>query len=388
MSAERAADHERRRAVARVDVGAIERNVRRLARVAGPGVALAPVVKADGYGHGAARAARAALAAGAARLCVATAGEAVALRRAGLAAPGAGGPGSARGGVPILVLGALSAGELRAALAAEAEIAVWDPALLRALPASARVHVKLDTGMGRLGTRDAALATALADAAGPRLAGLWTHLATADERADGGFFDAQLDRFAAWARPLRRPGVVAHAANSAALLRSPRARFDMVRPGIAIYGIDPFGRDAAAHGLEPALSLRSWVAAVKRTRAGESAGYGRRFVADRATWLATVPIGYGDGWPRALGERGGEVAIGGRRFPLAGTISMDNLTVDLGPDGGGVTVGDEVVLLGDGITAEQVAARLGTIAYELLTGLTARVERVQRRAAVAVPVTV
>jgi alanine racemase len=120
------------------------------------------------------------------------------------------------------------------------------------------------------------------------------------------------------------------------------------------------------------------VAAVKRARPGESAGYGRRFVVARPTWLATLPIGYGDGWRRALGERGGEVAIGGRRFPLAGTVSMDNLTVDLGPDGGGVRVGDEAVLIGDGITAEQVAVRAGTINYEIVTGLSARVVRATR----------
>ncbi|MDO8211745.1 alanine racemase [Conexibacter sp. CPCC 206217] len=356
-----------RRAVARVDVGAIRRNVERLAAVAGDGVLLAPVVKADGYGHGAALAAGAARAAGARWLCVATAAEALALRRAG------------HDGIRILVLGALSEAELPDALAAGADIALWDPALLRRLPGDARVHVKLDSGLGRLGTRDARAAKDLADAAGDRLAGVWTHFATAEDHDDP-FFEQQLERFARWALPLRRPGVLAHAANSAALLRAPGARvdprFDLVRPGVAIYGLDPFGGDPAAHGLVPALRFLSWVAAVKRCRAGESAGYGRRFVARRDTFLATLPIGYGDGWRRALGERGGEVSIGGRRFPLAGTISMDNMTVDLGPAGGGVRVGDEAVLLGDGITAEQVAASIGTINYEVLTALSARVLRV------------
>jgi alanine racemase len=388
-----------RRAVAQVDAGAIRRNAERLGEVAGAGVLLAPVVKADGYGHGAALAAHAALAAGARWLCVATAAEALALRRAGVggvgAAPGpdalGGGGAASDGGIRILVLGALSEAELPDALAAGADVALWDPALLRRLPSDARVHVKLDSGLGRLGTRDARAATALAAAAGDRLAGLWTHFATAEDRDDP-FFEQQLERFARWALPLRRPGVLAHAANSAALLRAPRVgadprdtrlaraavdpRFDLVRPGVAIYGLDPFGVDPAQHGLTPALRLVSTVAAVKPCRRGESAGYGRRFTAARDTQLATLPIGYGDGWRRALGAHGGEVVIRGRRFPLAGTISMDNLTVDLGPGGGGVRVGDEAVLLGDGITAEQVAALIDTINYEIVTGLSARVLRV------------
>lgn len=353
-----------RRAVAEVRVGAIRRNVERLVAELADGVAIAPVVKADGYGHGADAAAAGALAAGARTLCVATAAEARALRGRGLPR-----------GVRLIVVGALSAAELPDALAAGAELAVWDRDLLRRLPATARVHVKLDSGLGRLGTRDARLATELAEAAGERLAGLWTHLATADERDDR-FFAQQLDRFARWALPLRRPGVQLHAANSAALLRKRAAHFDMVRPGVAIYGLDPFGEDPAARRLEPALRLTSWVAAVKRCRPGESAGYGRAFAARAETTLATVPIGYGDGWRRAYAP--GEVAIGGRRFPLAGTIAMDNLCVDLGPDGGGVAVGDEVALLGDGITAEQVAARAGTINYEVTTGLSARVVRRRR----------
>jgi alanine racemase len=151
----------------------------------------------------------------------------------------------------------------------------------------------------------------------------------------------------------------------------------MVRPGVAIYGLDPFGQDAVGRGLRPALRLTSWVAAVKPCRAGESAGYGRRFIAERDTVLATIPIGYGDGWRRGL-TNDCDVVIAGRRFPLVGTVSMDNITVDLGPAGAeDVSVGDEAVLLGDGITAEEVAGRLGTINYEITCGLLPRVVRVE-----------
>ncbi|MCW2958086.1 MAG: alr, partial [Solirubrobacterales bacterium] len=262
---------------------------------------------------------------------------------------------------------------------ADADIVVWDEAFLATLPSSARVHVKLDSGMGRLGTRDPATATRVLEAAGDRLAGAMTHFATADDRADP-FFDEQLRRFTDWVTPLRaaRPQLVVHATNSAGLLRDPRAHFDMVRPGVGLYGLDPFGEDAAARGLRPALTLVSHVAAVKACRAGESAGYGRRFVAERDTVLATVPIGYGDGWRRATTGRA-DVRIGDAAYPQVGTVSMDNITVDLGPDGGGVQVGDEVVLVGPGLTAETVAARSETINYEVTTALLPRTARVHHR---------
>jgi alanine racemase len=353
------------RAQAEVRTGALAHNVARM-RAAARRSRVCAVVKADGYGHGAALAARTALAAGADWLGVATAGEAAALRAAGLW--------DAR----LLVLGALSEDELPVALGADADVVVWREDQLDRLPAAARVHVKFDTGMGRLGTRDPEEATAVALAAGRsgRLAGLMTHFATADDRADA-FFAEQLTRFTAWVAPLRErhPDAVVHAANSAATLREPAAHFDLVRPGVALYGLDPFGRDPDEHGLAPVLRLTSYVAEVKPCRVGESAGYGRRFVATRETVLATVPIGYGDGWRRGL-TNDADGVIRGRRFPLVGTVSMDNVTFDLGPDGGGVERGDEVVLLGDGITAEEVAERLGTINYEVTCGLTARVPRV------------
>jgi alanine racemase len=360
------------RALARVNVGAIERNVARLRAACAPGIALCAVVKADGYGHGAIATARAALAGGASGLGVATADEAAVLRHAGIDAP-------------LLVLGALTDRELGVALTAGAHVVAWREAFVAAVAArgGGHVHVKLDTGMGRLGTREPAEADAVAAAAaatdGVELAGAMTHLATADERGDA-FFDQQLERFRAWADPLRErhPGLVVHAANSAALLREEASHFDMVRPGVAIYGLDPFGEDAAAQGLEPALELISYVAELKPCAEGESAGYGRRFVAERDTVIGTIPLGYGDGVRRAL-TNNADVLIDGRRFPLAGTVSMDNITVDLGPGGGGVQRGAEVVLIGRGLPAEEMARRLETINYEVTCGLSARVPREHHR---------
>jgi len=356
------------RAIARVDLDAVAHNVRTLAAAA-PGTRLCVVVKANGYGHGAVACARAARAAGAQWLAVAGAQEAADLRTAGIEGP-------------LLVLGVLDAEDLAIALDADADICVWDEGFLATLPARARVHVKLDSGMGRLGTRDPDQATRVAEEAGPRLVGAMTHFATADDRASG-FFDEQLARFTAWVTPLRaaRPDLLVHAANSAATLRDPAAHFDMVRPGIAIYGLDPFGEDAAARSLRPALTLSSHVAAVKACAAGQSAGYGRRFIATRDTLLATVPIGYGDGWRRATTNRA-DVRIGDDDFPQVGTVSMDNITVDLGPSGAGVQVGDEVVLVGPALSAETVAARSDTINYEVTTALLARTQRVYHRSGV------
>jgi alanine racemase len=338
------------RALARIDLGAIERNCARLPRE------LCAVVKADGYGHGAV--AEAALAGGASWLAVATADEARELRGAGIDAP-------------LLVMGALTRADLHVAVHADADVVAWTDEVATAAP---RVHVKLDTGMGRLGTRDRARALRLA--AHSNVVGLMTHFATADERGDE-HFGAQLEEFRSFVEEVGRPDLRVHAANSAAALRDPASHFDMVRCGIAIYGMDPFHEDPAAHGLEPALSLHSYVAALRRFETGESAGYGRRWRAERPTWVATIPIGYGDGWRRGL-SNDADVLIQGRRHPLVGTISMDNITVALGDDTG-VELGDEVVLIGrqgeERILAEEVARRLGTINYEITCGLSARVRR-------------
>jgi len=358
------------RALARVNLAAIERNCARLAAVVAP-AALCAVVKADGYGHGAVAVARAARAGGAGWLAVATAEEARALRDAGVDGP-------------LMVLGALSDEELPVALAARADLVAWREAFVAKLASASAgtgVHVKLDTGMGRLGTRDPEEATRVAEAvrAAPRLrlAGALTHFATADE--DPAFLAEQLARFTPWARAIHaaHPDVLVHAANSAAALREPAARFDLVRCGIAIYGLDPFHRDPAAHGLEPALSLHSYLAEVKRAAPGESAGYGRRFVAREPTWIGTLPIGYADGVRRALSDNA-DVVVAGRRVPLVGTVSMDNITVDLGP-ADPPPPGTPATLIGEGILAEEVAARMGTITYEVTCGIGARVPRAYHR---------
>ena len=348
------------RALARIDLGAIERNCAHLRSLLADRAELCAVVKADGYGHGAVWAANAALAGGAGWLAVATAGEAEDLRRHGV-------------GGRVLVMGALTREDQRLAREAEADVVAWTPDV-----EGERLHVKLDTGMGRLGTRDVDEAVRLARS--DRVVGLMTHFATADEPGDE-HFAAQLERFRKFVDAVGRDDLLVHAANSAATYRDPTAHFDLVRCGIAIYGMDPFGEDPAERGLEPALSVHSWVAAVRRFEPGESAGYGRRWAAREPTWVATVPIGYGDGWRRGL-TNDCDVLIGGRRFPLVGAVSMDNVTVDLGGETD-VSVGDEVVLIGrqggERILAEEVARRLDTINYEITCGLSPRVRRLHVR---------
>jgi alanine racemase len=205
-----------------------------------------------------------------------------------------------------------------------------------------------------------------------------THFATADELGDD-HFGAQLERFTPLANEIKTayPSTVVHAANSASVYRDSASHFDLVRCGVAIYGLDPFGEDPAERGLEPAMRLESYVAAVKRFEPGDSAGYGRTWKASEPTDVGVLPIGYGDGWRRAL-SNDCDVLVRGRRRPLVGTISMDNVTIDLGPDTD-VRVGDRAVLMGeqDGerILCEEVATRLHTINYEVTCGLTARVRR-------------
>jgi alanine racemase len=368
------------RALARIDVGAVERNCARLAGKLREGAVLCAVVKADGYGHGAVECARAAIAGGARWLGVAAASEARELRAA---LPDA----------PTLTMGALTPEELDVALESGSDIAVWRPEFLAliakrasAVGRPARVHVKYDTGMGRLGQRDpgvvASLVAECADDDRVELVGLWTHLATADEPGSG-YLDEQLARFRELAEPLKaeHPHLLLHAANSAATLRDPSSHFDMVRCGIAVYGLDPFHQEPDSRRLEPALELRSYVADVKRFGAGESAGYGRRWHAPRETWVGVLPIGYGDGVRRGL-TNNGEVLVGGRRYPLVGTVSMDNVTIDLGPDTD-VRPGTPAVLIGsqagERILAEDVARRLDTINYEITCGISARVPRSYER---------
>jgi len=373
------------RALARVNLAAIERNVVRLKAGLEGDARLCAVVKANASGHGAVPVARASLAGGAAMLAVATVGEAAELRSAGIEAP-------------VLVMGAISVQELPVALAARAEVVAWSERFVADLLASGRrsgpvkVHVKLDTGLGRLGTRDVEEAIEVADrvlVAGPalELAGAMTHFATAD--SDAAFVDAQLAAFAPFVAALRRrrDSLLVHAANSAATLGAPASHFDLVRCGIALYGCDPMNQAPDRHGLEPALELTSYVATVKLARAGESAGYGRCFIADRDTWVATLPIGYADGIRRGLSSNC-DVLIDGRRYPLVGTVSMDNVTISLGSEPPAVRTGAIATIIGrsggERQTVEELADRLDTVAHEVLCGISERVTREYHRDGVPV----
>ena len=334
------------------------------------------MVKADGYGHGADACANAALEGGATRLAVATAHEAEAIGRR-------------LQHVPLLTMGALTAADVDVALAAGSEVAVWRQDFLQVVAdrasaqgRPAKVHLKLDSGMGRLGTTDPEELLALVESCERddhlTLSGVWTHFATADERGDD-YFAEQLRRFEPLAEQVKakHPEITVHAANSAAVLRDPAAHFDMARCGIAIYGLDPFGEDPAAQRLEPALELASYVADVKRFEAGDSAGYGRTWRAPGETFVGVLPIGYGDGVRRGLSNNA-EVLVGGRRYPLVGTVSMDNVTIDLGPQTD-VEAGAEAILIGaqggERILCEELARALGTINYEVTCGISARVPR-------------
>jgi alanine racemase len=368
------------RATAMVDLGAVARNCERLRRELAAGSRLCAVVKANGYGHGMLECATAALEGGAEQLAVVAASEAFELRER-------------LPGVPILTMGALTEAELDVALLADSELSVWREGFREVLAERAaalgrvpRVHVKYDTGMGRLGAKDPGEVRALVEAVAAderlELAAVWTHFATADERGSP-FLAEQLERFRELAEPLRaeHPGLMLHAANSAATIAEPGAHFDMVRCGVAIYGLDPFGEDAGAEGLEPAMSLISYVADVKRFAPGDTAGYGRRWSAPAETDVGVLPIGYGDGVRRAL-TNNCDVLVGGRRRPLVGTVSMDNVTIDLGLEGD-VEPGADAVLIGaqgtERISAEEWAERLDTINYEITTGISPRVPRVHRR---------
>ena len=359
-----------------VDLDAIRANVRALAAVAAPAALLA-TVKADAYGHGAVPVARAAVESGAAFLGVAFVEEGIELREAGIDAP-------------IMLLSEPPPAAAPAVIAHGLTPLVYTvngiDALAKAVvdagaPAHA-VHLKVDTGMHRVGCAvpDAvALAEMIAARDELEFEGLATHLAVADE-PDSTYTDEQLDAFddvvAAITASVGRPAIL-HAANSAGLLAHGRARYDLVRAGIALYGITPVDEAATDVALRPALSLHARVSYVKQLDAGARVSYGLRYTLPRAARIATVPVGYADGVPRALGAVGGEVLVRGVRCPIAGTVTMDQLLVDVGALD--VAVDDDVVLLGeqggDEITADDWAARLDTIPYEVVTRLGGRLPR-------------
>jgi len=328
-----------------VDLGALRRNVRTLLRAL-DGAELWAVVKADAYGHGAVDVAGAALGSGASALCVATVPEGLALRAEYREAR-------------IIVMGPPSSSrEIAQAREARLELVVSDPEI----PDGVRVHLKLDTGMGRYGLSEL-------PHPGENVVGLMTHLATAD--ADEAFARRQLERFRAATAEYSH--LTRHAANSAAALRLPEARLDAARCGIALYGLSPFGTDAADDGLEPVLSWTSALAQTKLLRPGESTGYGRRFVAERETWIGLVPVGYADGFRRDLS--GTQVRVAGELRRAIGTVSMDSFAVALERE---LPPGTPVVLLGRGVSAEAHASVAGTINYELVCGINSDPLRARR----------
>jgi alanine racemase len=366
-----------------VDLGAIEHNVRVLREHAGPAQVMA-VVKADGYGHGATQVARASLAGGAAELGVATVDEALALRADGITAP-------------VLAWLHPPGLDFGPALQADVEIAVSSVRQLdelldavRRTGRTATVTVKVDTGLNRNGVAPAhyrsmltALRQAVAeDAIRPR--GLMSHLVYADQ-PDNSVNDVQAQRFSEMLAQARSQGVrfeVAHLSNSTATMRRPDLAFDMVRPGVAVYGLSPVPA-LGDMGLVPAMTVKCAVALVKSVRAGEGVSYGHTWIAERDSTVALMPIGYADGVFRALGGRL-EVLINGKRRPGVGRICMDQFLVDLGPGQIDVAEGDEAILFGPGSrgepTAQDWADLLGTIHYEVVTSPRGRITRTYREA--------
>jgi alanine racemase len=327
-----------------IDLGALRSNAETLLRLL-DGPELWAVVKADAYGHGAADCAGAALAAGASALCVATVGEALSLRPLF--------PDSR-----LLVLGPTAAGDVAEAREARLELVVSDGTI----PDNVAVHVKLETGMGRWGVSEL-------PAPSRSVVGLMTHLATADSDPD--FARTQIERFDEATAPFAH--LTRHVANSAAALRMPESRFDAVRCGIALYGLSPFGTDPAVDQLTPVLRWTSELALSRLLRAGESTGYGRRFVAEQDTWIGIVPVGYADGFRRDL--TGTEVLVAGQRRRVVGTVSMDAFAVELDRE---LPAGTPVTIVGDGVSLEEHARVAGTINYELAARLESSPDRATR----------
>ena len=365
-----------------IDLDAIKHNIAHLRSVAHPAAVWA-VVKADGYGHGAVDVARAAMAAGAEGLCVALVSEGIALRRAGIDAP-------------ILIFSEQppeTAGHIvEHRLTPTVYTRHFLDALVAERPTGLPVHLNIDTGMQRVGAHPhaaAALAQSIAERAPAlRLAGVYSHLAVADE-PDNDFTARQIERFdGALEHVVERVGPVplVHLANSAGAMAHADTRRSMVRVGIAMYGISPgHGVDHLCGDLRPVMQLRARVSYVKMARAGSRISYGREYKFDRDTNVATLPLGYADGVPRRLSSTGGDVLIGGRRRRIVGRITMDQMMVDCGDDE--VRAGDDVVLIGsqdgpDGvetIRAEDWGDRLDTIGYEIVCAVSARVPRFPRR---------
>jgi alanine racemase len=371
---------DRRWAWAEVDLDAVARNIDALRSSLAPAVRLMAVVKADGYGHGAVEVARAAVRAGAERLGVATLDEALRLRAGGITAPvqllSESPPGAAakivESGITATVFSSDFATALSRAAAAQHGLATF--------------HLKVETGMNRIGVRaeDAAdFVESLRGLPGIAMEGTFTHFATADVPGDW-TFERQLERFEATIAEFRRRGIdpgIVHAANSAATILHPETHFDMVRCGIAIYGLHP---DPSTHGhitLEPAMGVKARVTRVARLGIGEGVSYGMTWHAGAPTTVATLPIGYADGVRRSL-SNSMHVLIGGHPCRQVGRVAMDQLMVEI-PRGVSVAVGDEAVVIGrqgeESLTIEGMAELAGTIDYEIACGLGARLGKVYRR---------
>ena len=357
-----------------ISLEAIAHNARLLAQLVHP-AELCAVVKADAYGHGMIPVARTAVEAGAATLAVALVDEGRQLREDGI-------------DVPILLLSEPRPYEFAEVVENRLTPTVYQGEGLAAAAAAAAaagvcqpVHLKVDTGMARVGAPPAEvmmLADAIAERDTLELAGVWTHCAVADE-PDNAFTAYQIEQFNHLLSRLRLAGhhdFSRHLANSAVSMAHPAGRFDMVRCGIALYGIPPSPALAGCVPLQPAMTLRTEVAMVKAIAAGTPVSYGHHYTAPADTQLATIPIGYADGWTRRLGLSGGEVLIGGRRRLIAGVVTMDQTMIDCGLDHP-VSPGDEVVLLGrqgdEEITATDIAERIDTVAYEVVCNLGRRV---------------
>lgn len=370
---------DRRNAWLEIDHAALRSNLAHLRAHISDRVAICAVVKANAYGHGAVEVATTLVAAGADHLAVITVDEALALREAGIEAP-------------ILLLHEPPLGRVDEVLAADLVSCAFTPETIAALNMAgsragtiAKVHLKIDTGLNRLGVPWPELEELIVGSVAPAehvsVSGVFTHLAFADEPRNP-VIDEQLARFADALDTLKRIGVdagIRHIANSAAALARTDAHADMIRPGIALYGLSPGPDVPETRELRPVMSLRARVAQVKRIAAGEGVSYGHRWQAQRDTTIATIPLGYADGWPRGL-TNNAQVLIGGVAHEAVGTVTMDSFMVDCGDTP--VLVGDEAVLIGTQgeveLIVDDVAKRLGTINYEIVARMAARLPREHR----------
>lgn len=364
-----------RPAWAEVDLRRIRQNVQALRKHLRDGTRIMAVVKANGYGHGAVEVAKTVRACGVNWIGVAIVEEGISLRKAGV-------------GGPILVLGVSPASQapLIVSYDLRAALCTWDGA--EALSAAAqsagtvaKVHVKVDTGMGRLGLLPhevVPFVRRVSGLPGLEVEGIFTHFSTADE-CDRSYFNLQLGRFNRvldWLKQANLNIPIVHAANSAAAVTAPQAQFDLVRAGVALYGLQP-APDLVVLDVKPALSLKARISYVHRVPEGSGVSYGRRYTAEQETTIATIPVGYADGYSRLLSGKA-DVLVHGRRYRISGSICMDQCMIDVGDDQ--VEIGDEVVLIGrqgeEEITAVELASIMGTIHYEVVCLISERVPRV------------